>query len=254
MVALTQAREPVVSPAALADLPASVATLLEEFVQALLRAASTQVEAVILFGSAAEGRLRPTSDVNLLVIARGLTLAQLDEIRTPLRAGASAVGLAVMFLESTELAHAFEAFAVKFSDIKERHRVLFGQSPLESMQISRDAAVRRLRQVLLNLTLRLRERYAMEGDHEESLADTLADATGPLRASASVLLSLRDGRNRPPKAALEEFCAGDEWRECLEGLSTVHRGEQLRAGTIRKLFGDVIRLLISLDAAAYALS
>lgn len=254
MVALQQARNPVIPAQALADLPANVATVLEEFVQSLLQAAGAQVEAVILFGSAAEGRLRPTSDVNLLVIAKDLTLAQLDEIRTPLRTGAAAVSLAVMFLGSGELAHAFEAFAVKFTDIKERHRVLFGRSPLESVPISREAAVRRLRQVLLNLTLRLRERYAMEGDREESLADILADTTGPLRASAAVLLSLRDGHNRPPKAALEEFCAGAEWRECLEGLSTVHRGEQLRAGATRKLFGEVIRLLESLDTAAYALT
>jgi predicted nucleotidyltransferase len=254
MVAVTQARDPVIPPSLLADLPANVATLLEEFVQALLHAAADHVEAVILFGSAAEGRLRPTSDVNLLVVAKGLTTTQLDEIRIPLRAGAAAIGLAVMFLETSELAHAFEAFAVKFTDIKERHRILFGRSPLDSVEISRDAAVRRLRQVLLNLTLRLRERYAMDGDQEETLAQVLADATGPLRASAAVLLSLRDGQIRAPKAALEEFCAGGNWQDCLNGLSAVHRGEPLRPGAIRTVFSDVLRLLASLDEAVYALS
>src|SRR5262249_4959942 len=155
-----------ISPPLLADLPDNVGIILQEFVQALLQTAAGQVEAVILFGSAAEGRLRPTSDVNLLVIARDLTSAHLDAIRPALRTGASAVGLTVMFLDTREVPHAFEAFAVKFSDIKERHRVLYGQSPLDSIEISRDAAIRRLRQVLLNLTLRLRERYAMEGDYE----------------------------------------------------------------------------------------
>jgi predicted nucleotidyltransferase len=251
---VTRARESVIAPALLADLPANVGVILEEFVQVLLQSAAGQVEAVILFGSAAEGRLRSTSDVNLLVIARDLTLAQLDEIRTPLRAGAAAVGLAVMFLDCGEVSHAFEAFAVKFTDIKERHRVLFGRSPLESIQISREAAVRRLRQVLLNLTLRLRERYAMDGDREESLARALAESTGPLRASAAVLLSLRDGRSRTPKVALEEYCAGEEWRECLTGMSAVRQGELLPPGAIRPLFRDVIRLLVSLDAAAHRLS
>jgi predicted nucleotidyltransferase len=254
MAPVIQTHDPVIPPALLADLPANVATILEEFTQALLQAAADQVESVVLFGSAAEGRLRSTSDVNLLVIAKGLTLTQLDEVRTPLRAGVTAVGLAVMFLESAELEHALEAFAVKFTDIKERHRVLFGRSPFESIQVGRDATIRRLRQVLLNLTLRLRERYAVDGDHEEILAGVLADVTGPLRASAAVLMSLRDGHNRQPKAALEEFCAGDRWRECLAGLSAVHRGEQLRPGAVRTLLGDVIKLLTSLDEAAYALS
>ena len=250
----TPTRSSVISPALLADLPTNVGTILEEFVEVLLDTAAGQTEAVILFGSAAEGRLRSTSDVNLLVITRDLTLRQLDAIRTPLRAGESAVGLAVMFLDRSELERAFEAFAVKFSDIKERHRVLFGQSPLDSVQISRDAAVRRLRQVLLNLTLRLRERYATAGDQEESLARTLADVTGPLRTSASVLLSLRDGQHRSPKAALEEFCVGAEWRDCLSGLSIIHRGDSLSPGGVRNLFSDVMRLLISLDAAACELS
>ena len=253
-MAVTQARDPVIAPALLADLPANVGVMLRDFVQVLLESAAGRVEAVILFGSAAEGRLRSTSDVNLLVIARDLTLAQLDAVRTPLRAGAAAVGLAVMFLDSREVANAFEAFAVKFTDIKERHRVLYGQSPLESIQISREAAVRRLRQVLLNLTLRLRERYAMDGDREESLARALADVTGPLRASASVLLSLRDGGSRTPKAALEEFCAGDDWRKSLAGLSAVHRGESLPPGEVRTLFDDVTRLVATLDAVAHVLS
>jgi predicted nucleotidyltransferase len=167
-----------IPPKLIEDLPAPVASVLQEFVTALREAVGSQLDSVVLFGSAAEGRLRPTSDINLLVLAQALTLSQLDALRPTLNEGRAAVGLTVMFLESAELPHAVEAFAVKFSDIKARHRVLWGRSPLESLQITREAAVRRLRQVILNLTLRLRERYVVDGDHEERLALVLADATG----------------------------------------------------------------------------
>lgn len=177
----------------LADLSDNVARSLREFIQALLECAGPRIESVILFGSAAEGRLRPTSDINLLVISRQLDLPALDAIRTQLRSGHAAVGLKVMFLDSSEVAHALESFAVKFSDIKARHRILYGAPSLDAVKISREATLRRLRQVLLNLTLRLRERYASEGDHEEALGRVLADLTGPLRAGAATLLSLRDG-------------------------------------------------------------
>ncbi len=238
----------------LADLPGNVRQILEDFIQELLQAAGPRVRSVILFGSAAEGRLRPTSDVNLLVISKDLGMSDLDGIRPLLRAGRAAVGLKVMFLESAEVANAFEAFAVKFSDIKARHRVLFGDSPLEALEITRAAAVRRLRQVLLNLTLRLRERYAAEGDHEEMLARILADITGPLRASAATLLALRDGKHLAPKAALQEFSVGGPWEACLSGLSAVHRGERLGPGLTRALLGDVLQLLAALDGAAHALT
>jgi hypothetical protein len=159
-----------------------------------------------------------------------------------------------MFLESAELPGAMEAFAVKFSDIKARHRVLYGSSPLESLQITREATVRRLRQVLLNLTLRLREHYVVDGDHEERLAQLLADATGPIRAGAATLVAFRDGRHLAPKEALEELFSADEWAECLRGLSAVHRDEHLPPGATRRLFGDALRLLESLSAIANALS
>ena len=243
----------VIPATATEDLPPPVAIVLEEFVATLLQAAGSKLDAVILFGSAAEGRLRSTSDVNLLVVTEGLTLAQLDSVRTALLAGRAAAGLTVMFLDKSELAHAMEAFAVKFTDIKARHRVLYGKSPLESVKISRDAAIRRVRQVLLNLTLRLRERYVIDGEHEERLARFLADVTGPVRASAAALIALKDGRVLAPKTALEELVAGGEWDQTLQGISSVHRGEHLPPGATRQLFGDVLRLLVALDATAYAL-
>jgi predicted nucleotidyltransferase len=226
------------------DLPPTVATILQEFVATL--AATMTLESVILFGSAAEGRLRPTSDVNLLVIAGDWTLEQLDAARLPLRSGRAAAGLTVLFLKSAEVAAAVESFAVKFADIKARHRVLLGRSPFDSMQITRDSALRRVQQVLLNLELRLRERYVVEGDHEERLEHLLADATGPLRASAATIVNLQDGRTLAPKAALEELFAARQ--SSLQALSAVHRGEHLPAGGARRLFADVLALITDLAA------
>ena len=236
------------------DLPPTVATILQEFVAALVYtfAATSALESVILFGSAAEGRLRPTSDVNLLVIASDWTLGQLDALRTPLRSGRAAAGLAVMFLKSTEVAAAVESFAVKFADIKARHRVLLGRSPFDSMQITREAALRRVQQVLLNLELRLRERYVMEGDRDESLEHMIAEATGPLRASAATLLLLRDERTVSPKAALEALFA--DRQASLEAVSAVHRGEHLPTGAARTLFMQVLSLITDLAALGRTLS
>src|SRR5690349_20600435 len=92
-----------ISPTLLGDLPAPVALVLGEFVAAAQKAIGSQLHSIVLFGSAAEGRLRPTSDINLLVVARDLPLSQLDALRPELLAGRAAVGLTVMFLESAEV-------------------------------------------------------------------------------------------------------------------------------------------------------
>jgi predicted nucleotidyltransferase len=236
--------------AGLRDLPAAVATILEEFIAALDQSLGPQLESVILFGSAAEGRLRATSDVNLLVVAREWTLAQLDSARSPLRAGRAAAGLTVMFLKSSEIPAAVESFAVKFADIKARHRVLLGVSPFDSLQITREASLRRVQQVLLNLELRLRERYVMDGDHDERMEQVIADMTGPVRASAATLMALKDGQVRAPKLALEAAFADGSRDRCLRGISAVHRGEHLEPGAIRVLIADVLALITDLAAMA----
>jgi predicted nucleotidyltransferase len=53
---------------AVPDLPPEVQKVLDEFVFAARQAFSEQLTSIVLFGSAAEGKLRPASDVNLLII------------------------------------------------------------------------------------------------------------------------------------------------------------------------------------------
>jgi len=237
----------------LEDLPAAPREVLEDFLEALTRALGPRLQCALLFGSAAEGRLRPTSDLNLLVMADRFTQADLEALHAPLQAGRAAAGLTVLFLETAEFADACEAFAMKFADIKVRQRVIFGADPFATVEIPRQAEIRRLRQVLLNLTLRLRERYALEGDRAERLAQVVADMTGPIRVAAATLLALRDGRERAPKAALEEFCAEPRWAPFLGGLSAVHRGETPSVDPMRRLVADLWDVLAALGAAAAAL-
>jgi hypothetical protein len=110
----------------------------------------------------------------------------------------------VMFLLEDEVPAAMDAFAVKFADIVARHRVLFGSDPFAKLSPPRDALIRRLKQVLLNLQLRLRERYVMLSLREEQLALLIADAAGPLRSSAASLLKLEGQPPLAPKEALEK--------------------------------------------------
>jgi len=110
-----------------------------------------------------------------------------------------------MFILETEIGVAKDAFAVKFADIIARHEVLYGPDPFIGLTVSREAALHRLLQVLVNLQLRLRERYALSSAYDEQLARAAADAVGPLRASAAVLLWLESGARVAPRDALRQI-------------------------------------------------
>ena len=220
-------------PIPLPDLPTQVGRVLTDFVTAAQTAFANDLRAVVLFGSAAEGRLRATSDVNLLIVLSNFDEARAGELRNPLRVAQAAIRLSPMFILEAELPSAVTAFAEKFSDILRRRKVLVGPDPFVGVKIPRETLMTRLDQVLLNLTLRLRETYVMRGLREEQLALAIADAAGPLRSCAATLLELEDLTRSSPKAALEKFVqtsGNSTWAEALQRISEAREQRILPPG------------------------
>jgi predicted nucleotidyltransferase len=129
----------------LSELPENVRRNLTDFVAATSEVCSTNLVSIVLFGSAAEGRLRPSSDVNLILVLKSFEVGQIDRLRENLRMSYAAIRLSVMFILESEVSAASEAFAVKFTDILSRHRILFGSNPFQNLEVSRAATIQRLR-------------------------------------------------------------------------------------------------------------
>ncbi len=210
---------------------------LNDFVRAAQTALGDDLLSMVLFGSAAEGRQRPTSDVNVLLLLKRFDRARVDQLREPLRLAHAAIRLSPMFVLRDELEPATRAFAVKFREIKRRHVLLHGSDPFATIEVSRASSVLRLRQELLNLALRLRQTYMLRSLREEQLVFAIADAAGPLRAAAATLSELSGQPPLPPKEALERLAR--EIRPADDGLlAAISRAREQRelpageAGTV----------------------
>ncbi|MBI5820719.1 MAG: nucleotidyltransferase domain-containing protein [Verrucomicrobia bacterium] len=227
-------------------LPPQIQQVLDNLLASARSALGDSLRSVVLFGSAAEGQLRATSDVNLMLVLKRFERTEIDRLRDALRMAHAAARVEVMFVLDSELPVAAEAFAVKFADIHRRRRVLFGDDPVATLTISREAQIRRLQQVLVNLTLRLRERYALVSLREEQLAVVVADAAGPLRAAAATVLEL-EGRPAPsPQVALENIAANldGDYRQILANVAETQKTRTLPAGTA----GPTVFALLELTA------
>jgi len=187
------------------ELEAAVERFLGDLVAQARRFARSELRSIVLYGSAAEGALRPTSDVNLLLVLKSFEPAELDLLREPYRIGQAAVRMRCMFLLESELEAACLAFAEKFADVLRRRRVLYGDDPFAKIVIPREVLVSRLRQVLLNDLLRLREAYVSKSLREEQMVRVVADAAGPLRSAAATLLELEGDPPMAGKTALGHF-------------------------------------------------
>ena len=239
------------------DLPAPVATALTAFVSAAEAYLGSHLRAVVLFGSGAENRLRPASDVNIAVVLRAFDAERVAALSETLLAGRAAVRLNVMWLLEDEIPHAAEAFAVKFADILRRRRVLWGVDPFQTLSVPREMAIARLRQVLMNLVMRLRASYAMHSRHEERLAAAVADAAGPLRASAAEILELEGSPAPAPREALEQIARtipGDDWTRMFAAISEARETRAIEPGNAAPVLLKVIDLAGHLLGRATALS
>lgn len=245
------------SPGSAGALTGIVERQLADLVAAAIAAFGDALKSVVLFGSAAEGRLRATSDVNVLLVLGRFDAAAADRLREPLRVARAALDLHPMFLLEAEVPAAMEMFALRFADIAARHRVLHGRDPFAGVTLPREALVRRLQQVLLNLQIRARERYLVLSLREEQLARHIAESAGPLRSAAAALLQLEGLAAESPKQALEAVVASLEDPALDGALAAMSRAREetlLEPGTAAAVALQLMTLIARLRERAQALA
>jgi len=245
------------TPLSLPQLPAPIAEILNSFLQSAKDAFGPDLISVVLFGSAAEGKIRATSDLNLILVLVSFNQAKADGLREPLRIAQAAMQLHPMFLLKEEISHAARSFAPKFADILRRRVILFGDDPFASLSIPRDTQVRQLRQQLLNLILRLRASYVARSLREEQLNLVIAGALGPLRSYAADLLDLEGRPSTSSSQALETVgaeLAMPDWARLLSRLSATQESRLSSPGEAPLLFSPLLDLACRMHSHAEALS
>jgi predicted nucleotidyltransferase len=240
-----------------AGLSDAVRRALDDFLDAAKRALGDDLAAAVLYGSGADGTMRASSDVNLILVLSSFDRSRLDSLREPLRFAAAAIRLKVMFLLETEVVTAVQAFAVKFADVLRRRRVLFGHDPFEAIVIPRAAMILRLRQVLLNLAIRLRESYMLRSLREEQLVQVIADSAGPLRTAAATVLEIEGKSGVAPKQALARVAAEvgvADHKAILARLSRAREERRLAPGEAPEEIVGLIALASALRRRAERLT
>ena len=210
--------------------------VLADLVAAARSALGDTLESVVLFGSAAEGRLRPASDVNVIFVLTRFDAERVEALGDPVRAAQAAIRLAPMMMLRDEIPHAAAAFAVKFADIVRRHRVLHGTDPFANLTISRDRLMARLTQVLLNLRLRLRASYLTRNTFDDQLVGVIVHAAGALRSAAATLRELEGQSRLSPRESLAQIVQelGDaRYAQVVEQMSVARERGVLPPGAPR---------------------
>jgi predicted nucleotidyltransferase len=239
------------------QLPAQVQQVLDSFLQAAKESFGKDLISIVLYGSAAEGTLRATSDVNLVLVLSSFEQDKADPLRATLRLAQAAFQVRPMFLLKEEIPNAARSFASKFADILRRRVVLYGDDPFASLAIPREIQVLELQQQLLNQILRLRASYVSRSLREEQLDLVIAQAIGPLRSSAAALFELRGTPAVSNQQAFERIgseLALANWSQTLASLLATQESRLTARGEGPSLFFQLLDLAQRIHSQAEALS
>jgi Nucleotidyltransferase domain len=108
-----------------------------EFVKRAREAGGTNVECVILFGSAISGNFHPgLSDLNLFCILRDTSFASLQTLAPVVNWWDHQKQPPPLCMTRQELERSADVFTIELLDMAQHHRVLFGEDVLQGLQIS----------------------------------------------------------------------------------------------------------------------
>jgi hypothetical protein len=109
---------------------------IDEFVSRLRAAAGTNLESVILFGSAVAGDFHPEfSNVNLLCVIRDGSFAALQVLAPAVKWWDTQKQPPALFMTRDEIARSADVFTIELLDMQQHHRVLFGEDVVQGLSI-----------------------------------------------------------------------------------------------------------------------
>ena len=147
---------------------------IKEFVDKMRAAAGENLEAVILYGSAASGDYHPEfSNVNLFCVLRDASYAKLRALAAVVKWWERQKQPPPLFLTRKELEQSTDVFTIELIDMKQHHRVLWGDDVVERLQIPL-----RLHRVQVEYELReklilLRQQLLLAGDDKRRIRELL---------------------------------------------------------------------------------
>jgi hypothetical protein len=151
--------------------------LLAEFVAKMQTAAGDNLLSVVIYGSAAQGEFHPGySDLNLLCILRDTSFAALSRIAVAVKWWRKKKHHPPLVLAAQELTETADVFSIEFTDMKQRHRVLYGEDLLRDLVVPMHLHRSQLEYELREKLFLLRQHVLSAASNEKALWEVMLNS------------------------------------------------------------------------------
>jgi hypothetical protein len=149
-------------------------SIIDEFVKRVREAGGSNVESVILFGSAATGDYHQgLSNLNVLCVLRDSSFQPLRALFPAAKWWDQQKQPPPLCMTRQELLRSNDVFTIELLDMQQHHRVLFGDDVLQSMQVPMDLHRVQVEYELREKLILLRQHILLASNSDSKLWDLL---------------------------------------------------------------------------------
>ena len=165
----------------ISEFPVSLQPVIVEFTSKLLAASGDNICAVLVYGSAAGVNYNPgVSNINIAVVVKHLDFSFLKQSLELVKWGRKQKVATPLFLTKEYVLGALDVFPVEFSEIKQHHRLVFGEDFFKDLNIPLHDISLLCEQQVKGKLLRLRQAYLDVGSNPSVLKGILISALSDL--------------------------------------------------------------------------
>ena len=147
---------------------------IKDFVKRIRETCGSNVESVILFGSAASGDFRPgLSDLNLLCVLRDCSFPALRGLAPVVKWWSVQKQPPPLCMTRHELERSADVFTIELLDMVQHHRILFGEDVFEGLRLSTHLHRVQVEYELREKLILLRQHLLLTDDNHSRLWDVL---------------------------------------------------------------------------------
>jgi predicted nucleotidyltransferase len=227
--------------------------LIDEFVERMRVAAGPNLLAAILYGSAAAGDyVADYSDVNLLCVLRETSFAAIEALAPAIEWWGKKKHRAPLLMGAEEMRRSADVFSIEFLDMRQNHRLLWGEDILKSLDIPVRLHRAQLEYELREKTILLRQRLLMISGNDEAKWELLLrslPAFGTLFRHALIALGAAPSGTKREAAAALAGKLGIDATVFAELLDFREQKKDRKAAQVDGLFARYLKLVEEVTGA-----
>ncbi len=179
-----------------------------EFLSRIRHAAGENLQSVILYGSGADGEFHPDySNVNLLCVLREASFAVLNELAPAVKWWTRQKHHIPLLLTRDELEHSADVFSIELLDMRQQHRVLYGEDVLKRLTIPMHFHRAQLEYELREKTILLRERMLARGSKNRLWELLLGSLSTFVTLFRHTLVAMGDSAPKSKRESIEALAS-----------------------------------------------